>query len=321
MLKTVYAPHLGTTVKMGRTRPPRGSPKLQLATYSTWTPPATPPSCDYSQKAKPALSKTYLNEKIGSCVVASGYHVLGTMTGNAGGVFVANDKQIISDYSAIGNYNPAVPSSDKGADEQTALNYWVKNGFADGSKLAGWVAVDATNRAEIQAAIYLFENIYFGMEMPDSWIHPMPTSSGFVWRVSGEGNPNNGHCVMGTGYNDVGIQIVSWGLSGTVTWDAVAEYAVAKSGGEMYVLLSPAQLLRGMQKAPNGVDWNALVADFQGMGGKISDPSAVAGVTIPPSVAVPVASMATTVSENLGLYIAGGALSIGLLYYMMKNER
>ena len=76
-----------------------------------------------------------------------------------------------------------------------------------------------------------------------------------------------------------------------------------------------------MQKAPNGVDWKALVADFQARGGKLANPGATPDVGLPTTITAPVASMATTVSKNLGLYIAGGALSIALMYYMMKSEK
>ena len=80
---------------------------------------------------------------LGDCVIAGGYHVEAVWTGNAGQLFTATDAQIVADYGAIGGYVPGDPSTDNGCDEQTAFNYWTKTGFANGTTLAGWLAVDA----------------------------------------------------------------------------------------------------------------------------------------------------------------------------------
>jgi hypothetical protein len=193
---------------------------------------------------------------------------VGVETGNAdgGSPFLAEDAQIIADYSAIGGFDPNNPeATDTGCDEQTALNYWTQTGFANGTKLCGWMAVDATNKAEVMAAMYLFENLFFGIELPDSWVNPMP-SDGFTWS-NDTPNPANGHCVIGVGYNDEGVQVATWGMIGTITWDAIASLCTANSGGALYVMLSPDQVAKGQTKAPNGVDWDTLMSDFVSLGG------------------------------------------------------
>jgi hypothetical protein len=260
-------------VKLGRRRPPPGGKKLKLTHYTRIGQLPTPPaSCDYSKAAKAVLDDVYLNDALGDCVIAGGYHVVGVETGNAGDLFHATADQITADYSAIGGYRPGDPSTDNGCDEQTALNYWTQNGFADGTKLTGWMAVDATNQDEAMLAMYLFENLYFGIELPDAWISPMPDSSGFIWDV-GTPNVNNGHCVMGVGYDSQGVIIDTWGFLGKLTWAAIAALCVPSAGGELYTMVTPDQLAKGQTKAPNGIAWSDLLADFQSLrGGQAPSP-------------------------------------------------
>lgn len=78
---------------------------------------------------------------------------------------------------------------------------------------------------------------------------------------------------MGVGYNDAGVQIDSWGMIGTLTFDAIAKLCVESNGGELYVLLSEDQIAKSATKAPNGIDWDSLVSDFDQLGGKLPIPS------------------------------------------------
>jgi hypothetical protein len=225
--------------------------------------PAPPDSVDYSQAALACLGNVYDNDTLGDCVIAGAYHVIGVATGNASGSpFIATNDQIVADYSAIGGYVPGQPGTDQGCDEQAAIAYWSSTGFADGSKLAGSAGVDGSNQEQCKQALNLFENLYFGMELPDEWITPFPSSPGFVWDVAGDPNPSNGHCVMACGYDADGVTICTWGMLGKLTWGAIAKYAVPANGGELYTLLTPDLLAAGQQAAPNGMAWGDLVNDL-----------------------------------------------------------
>jgi hypothetical protein len=272
-VKSVFIPHLNKHVKLGRKRPVAKCPRLHLKNYLVKDVPPPPATVDYSGPAMSALSLVYLNDQLGDCVIAGGYHVVGLTTGNAnpGSPWIATDAQITADYSAIGGYVPGDPNTDQGCDEQTALNYWTQTGFADGTKLVGWMAVDATNMTECMQAMFLFENLYFGVELPDAWINPFPSSAGFTWD-DGTPDPNNGHCYMGVGYNAAGVQIDTWGLIGTMTWKAIA-HLCSQGVGELYVMLTPDMLAKGQAKAPNGMAWADLLADFQAMGGNPPNPT------------------------------------------------
>jgi hypothetical protein len=151
------------------------------------------------------------------------------------------------------------------------LNYWENNGAPVGShKIAGWLAVDGTDAAEVRTALWLFENLYFGMELPDQWITPFPSASGFTWDAAGPPNPNNGHCVVGVGYTAQGVVIDSWGMTGLITDAAVAKYPITAANGALYTVVSQDGLNRASQKVPAGFDWSQLVADFDSMGGTVT---------------------------------------------------
>lgn len=283
-LKQITDPRTKKTIKFGRKRSPRGAMKLHFRDFLLKSVPTPPPSVDYSVQASAILSDVFLNDQLGDCVIAGGYHIEGQATANAGDPFHATSAQITADYSAIGGYVPGDPSTDNGCNLQDAMNYWMSKGFANGTKLLGWLAIDPTNKAELMLALYLFENLYFGIELPDTWITPFPSGDGFVWDV-GTPDPQNGHCVEGDGYNAQGVQIDSWGLEGTLTWAAIAQLCTTNAGGEVYVMLTPDIMAKAQTKAPSGVAWTDIIAAFDQMGGTVPVPVAPPAPVQPPAPA------------------------------------
>lgn len=278
-VKTIEHPVTKGPLKFGRRRPVARGPRLSLKNYLTRSLPAPPATCDYTKPASAALSEMYDNDTLGDCVIAGMAHVVGVLTGNSGEPpFLYNNKQIVGLYSAIGGYDPNDPSTDNGCDMQTALSYWENNGAlpphsapndADMHHIAGWLAVDGKNPEECRAALWLFENLYFGMELPDPWINPVPSKSGFVWDVAGDPDPDNGHCVAGVAYSAKGVVINTWGMTGLLTDAAIAKYATSAASGELYTVVSTDAINKVTDKAPNGFDWSQLVADFDSIGGDV----------------------------------------------------
>jgi hypothetical protein len=273
-IKTIEHSASKRTFRLGRKRPVARGPRFSLRNYLTRGIPAPPPSISYAKAASSALSNIYKNDTLGDCVIAGIAHVVGVLTGNAGAPYIYTDQQIIQLYSAIGGYVPGEPSTDQGCDEPTALNYWENNGAPAGEhRIAGWLAVNAADPTEYRTALWLFENLYFGLELPDKWINPAPNASGFVWDAAGAPDPNNGHCVVGVGYTAEGVTIDTWGMTGLMTDAAIAKYATPKVHGDVYTVLSQDAISKATQKAPNGFDWSQLIADFDSMGGSVPVPA------------------------------------------------
>jgi hypothetical protein len=277
-LKDIYAPSLKRRIKFGRL-PSKGALKLPHLhdLVSLKSLPTPPSSCDYTSKALPALHAMYENDALGDCVIAGGYHVLGTETGNADGgpPFVATDAQIVSDYSSIAGYIPGNASTDNGTTLEAAIAYWMKYGFAGGFTLAGAVKVNMADPKMVALAIWLFENVYVGGCLPDAWVQNMPTGDFSVVWDAATPDPNNGHCWMSSSYHpDGSIDAVTWGTLLEMTQKAQAEVLVPANGGEGYALITPAMLSKASQKAPNGCDWAGLVAAFDALGGGLPQPPA-----------------------------------------------
>lgn len=263
----------GLNFRLGRKRPVAKGHMMHLRNYLHAAGlPVAPAQVDYTAKATAVLSQMYGNDRLGDCVIAGGYHIIGMETSqvmqpNSG--YIATLDDIIADYSAIAGYVPGDPSTDGGTAEPDAFRYWTETGFRDGSKLKGWLGIDTTNINNVKNALNLFENVSFAIELPDPWLSPIPSGNGFIWKVAGDPNPQNGHCFIGGGYDSTGVKICTWGMVGTIEWDAVQYYTQESLGGALYCLLSEDQIAKAQVAAPNGLNWTQLISDFDFMGGLI----------------------------------------------------
>lgn len=270
-LKTVTSSS-GKSFKLGRIAPRRIQPKLCATKLVDLTSILVPDDTSYRDAASASERDVYMNDQLGDCVPAGLNHLAGLASANAGGSFVPTASEVLADYMAIGGYVMGNPSTDNGCDEDTAMNYYQTHGWANGTKAVGAIAVDATNWDEVRAMVYLFENVVFGVGLPDEWISPFPSTDGFVWDAAPT-VPENGHCFVAIdlkgGRNGV-LVVNSWGLYGGITQAACAQCAVHKVGGQMFCVLTPDIVNRAIAKAPNGMDWATLVGYFDKMGGHVS---------------------------------------------------
>jgi hypothetical protein len=270
----VYLPEQNRTVKLGRIRPKAPPPALRLALYLTpgATPP--PPSVDYSAKAAASLRRMYLNDTVGDCVIAGKMHQLGVWSGNdaaPGGVVQATDQEVLSQYHTI------CGPGDNGCVITDVLDWFKARGLqAGGTKytIDGYVAVDWTNKLEVQVALYLFGSLTIGINLPGTWTQG---GDGSTWDATNSAIVG-GHDVCCVGYNDRGVQIATWGGLRTITW---AAFTSRRWIEECYAQLAP--LWYGSDKlSPCGVDAAALAADLAKLGGGIIPPVPDPAPPIPP---------------------------------------
>ena len=272
-MKRAWSRHHNQHLVIGGRREPTPHSHLRFSAYLKHRQlrQHAPSVFDYSAQAKPALEQMYLNDRYGCCVPAALYHSNGVLTGNAGGEpYIANDRDIICAYSEIGGFDPNHPDlTDLGCDEVTALNWSVHRGYANGVRNIGWLSIEPHDTQEVLDACWLWEGLLFGIALPDEWIDPMP-DPGFTWDVAGEPQPTNGHALLGVGGDSKRIIVSTWGMLGSISLEAVTRYAASGAGGGVYAMISPAMLLKGQLKAPNGVYWNSLIQDFITLGGQFS---------------------------------------------------
>jgi hypothetical protein len=262
---TIIHPVTGETFKLGRKRPNFSKPKLVLADYLLDVLPPAAPSCAYAEAARADLSKVYVNSQLSCCTASAAFHITDVMLDNSGQPGHFSDNDVVNFYSDTGDYVRGDPSTDNGADVQTVLNYWRKNGLVGGKhKLTAFAAVNPNNPNEIKIALELFEHLYFGIELPDEWVNPMPSGDGFVWDVAGPSNPNNGHAFCGIDYDTDGKpKIDTWGMVGKITMEAIAKYCASTVGGELWVGFSPDIVNAKTGKSPAGFDGDRLLADLK----------------------------------------------------------
>lgn len=278
MADTVYLPDEKRTVRLGRIRPKVPPQALQLRRYLK--PGAVPPpaSVDYATKAKPSISRMYLNDTYGDCVIAGKMHQLGVWSGNdtdSGGVVLATDREVSDQYFGI------CGPGDNGCVITDVLDYFQKRGLQAGGKtytIDGYVAVDWTNKLEVQVALYLFGSLTLGINLPGQWTEG---GDGSIWDVTNS-RIVGGHDVCAVGYNDQGVQIATWGGLRTITWRAFTSRQWIE---EVYAQLAP--LWYGSDKlAPSGVDVATLKDDLSKLGSGVLPP--IPDPTPPPPPLPPV---------------------------------
>lgn len=291
-MKSVFAPHLGRHVKFGRLPRRAGEMHLHFSDFVTHAKlPPIPPTFDYSAKAAVPLADIYGNDNLGDCAIAMMFHAAAVFTGNATGQpYHAALADVVKAYSAVGGYVPGDESTDNGCVLTDVFKYWQQTGLPNGEKILGAVSINAASFSDVLAAAYLFENLCFGVGLPDAWISPFPSASGFTWDHTGASDPNNGHAFLGlagvASGPSAGIEIDTWGLLGRATPDAIAAYAGPAGGGELWAVITADQLAKGQAKAPNGLAWGDLIAAFDSMGGHVPVPAPPA----PPSPPAPAPS-------------------------------
>jgi hypothetical protein len=142
-------------------------------------------------------------------------------------------------YSQTTNppFNPVTGANDNGAEMETVLSFWQSRGlFKDGyGKIKAAYAVDATNKAEVQAAITANGVLYAGCMLPKAIENIRGT--GFIWGGLGPPDPNLGHCMLIYGFNAVGVFVSTWGMQGTIPWEWFAYYFGGQTG-EVYTVVA-----------------------------------------------------------------------------------
>ena len=263
---TITHPDTGKTFKLGRTRPLAMGPHLSLGNYLLRKFPAAPAATDYSLKPLTFLENVLGNDVSGCCTCAAAFHIGGVLLSNSDQAIPFSTSDVQSLYKKLSGWNGIEDDpSDTGLSEQQVFNYWMKFGLMPSSapnphQITGYVAVDGSDNGEVKSALWLFENVYFALNLPTAWINPMPSANGFLWDVAGMADPDAGHAFCGVGYNADGVIVDTWGMLGLMTWAAIAKY------GSVYAVLGQDAINRGSMLAPNGFNWTQLVSDFQSMG-------------------------------------------------------
>jgi hypothetical protein len=218
-----------------------------------------PQSVDYAAKAMPSLSRVYLNDAWGDCVIAGKYHAVGVWSGNDTGIAVqGTDQEVLSMYHTI------CGPGDNGCVITDVLDYMRARGLPFGGKphkIDGYVACDWRRQDLVKAALYLFGCLSIGVKLPEAW------TGSDVWDVTNS-RIVGGHDVTVVSYGPDGVGVSSWGRVYRITWPA---FTSTRWVQECYCLQAP-DWYNDDRLAPSGVNVDALVADLAKIrGGEVPD--------------------------------------------------
>jgi hypothetical protein len=211
----------GRTVKFGR-KPATAEQRRKIVPLAPFVkkyggkPP--PARVDYHTKAARSLRDMLGNDQYGNCVVAAELHGIGAWSANepGGAEIVPTTKEAVAQYQSIcgpgdnGCYIPAV------------LDHFRDRGLTAGGKarkMEGYVSVNPRDQLLVQYAMWLSGGLHLGVNWPGDWMSLQP---GFILKPTNS-RMVGGHAVMAVGYDDTGLQISTWGIVGTLSWEALAD--------------------------------------------------------------------------------------------------
>jgi hypothetical protein len=267
----------------GRVRPakPHGlmlhAPKYGLD-LRQW--PTTPASTSYGQApaVQAVLDDALGNDHMGVCTIADGFKRQALRQSSAGSpVYHPPIEQVIATYARDSGYT-GDPSTDRGCDEVVVLSHardigivCSDSGVVD--RIVGYMVVDPANRDLVRACASMFVGAAICAELPEQWLYS--AAPGATWDVPAGGYkpaPENGHCYTLLDQDEQGLTITTWGRRMRQTYDALAACASSSNGGGLYVALDAQILNAAAQAAPDGLDWEALIADFNALPSAVMEP-------------------------------------------------
>ena len=185
--------------------------------------PTPPPTFDYSSKVK--NYPMALNDTYGDCTIAGIVHMLQLIYAEVGETFEYPGDEAVKEI-----YFKLSGGSDSGLVEHSVLQAWMTTGLFN-NKISAYAPVNIKNQTEMKAAIYLFDSVYLGVEMPKNAITQFENHQ--PWHIDGKPEqPSGGHCVIATGYNRLGMDIITWGSTESMTWEWWENY-----GSEAWVVI------------------------------------------------------------------------------------
>lgn len=198
---------------------------------------------------------------VGDCAIAGPYHAEMLLNAVGGKSFNIDTDRVIKTYSDVTGYVLGDESTDQGSNVDDVANYWHRTGLTDSDgkvhKVDAWAHLTPGNMEELLYAIYLFDFVGIGVQFPMEWMQAM--NAGEVWDEIDEPNVEGGHYIIGVGWVQGHIDVITWGQEQLLT---PAGYEQFSDEAVVYV---SRERLDASGKDLNGFDIDQLMADFQAL--------------------------------------------------------
>jgi hypothetical protein len=184
------------------------------------------------------------NDLYGDCVVAALAHAITVFRG------MVAQQRIMNSRSVIDRYFTLTGGDDSGLNILDTLNYWRHKSVA-GDEILAYVSLDLLNHEHVKQACLLFGGVFLGFIVQKDAIKD------FDARKPWTPGPtlNSGHCVFVTGYDEQGVNVLTWGNTQRGTWEWFDSCC-----DEAYALLPPEANLPGFSE---GFDFATLQEDLK----------------------------------------------------------
>ncbi|SEC05058.1 hypothetical protein SAMN04490357_1054 [Streptomyces misionensis] len=262
---------MSTTPKYGR-RAPKRAAAIPFSRIRTGQIPTHPVPIDHLGATGWEMLG---NDRAGDCVAVTWANVRRLVTSVAGAENYPSQDEVWavyktqnSDFDPSGDESTNGPgsSADGGMDIQTLLEYLVKHGGPDGVKALAFARVDPTNTEEVKAAIAIFGYVWTGIVVQDANMTQFNT--GRPWDYVARSADDGGHSVITGGYGTPGKGALG-GDERFITWAQETSFTDrfwSRKVEEAWVVIWPEHLSH--PAFLQGVDLNALAADYQAITGK-----------------------------------------------------
>lgn len=234
---------------------------LQLIHYETGALTAAP--VGYGHQKLVSMWGMLGNDEWGDCAIAGPAHETMLWTAAAGRRVAFTTDSVLAVYSAVTGFNPdagppGANPTDQGSNVRAVLNYRRTTGMlaADGSRhrIAGYTALEPGNWGQLLEALYVFEAVGVGIQVPSSAMGQF--QAGKPWTVVAGASIEGGHYIpiIGRPGNR---------MAACVTWGAVQQLTQAfyeKYCDEAWAILTTEDLAGG--KTLEGLDLAQLQQDL-----------------------------------------------------------
>jgi hypothetical protein len=197
------------------------------------------------------------NSELGDCVPAACAHLELNWRVVTNQPIEITDEQVIADYSAVGNYVPGDPASDRGCVMIDAMHFGLRTGFVGRPPWQTFASLDVQNTDQIKVAVYTFGGAIIGFVVPQSMADEINSGTDPTWKSIPNDKPSGeGHCVTVLGYGRSGLAVVSWGKIYRTSWNFWLQWV-----DEAYCCISKDWLRMSGIAPATGLDLDGLIQD------------------------------------------------------------
>jgi hypothetical protein len=177
------------------------------------------------------------NDRLGCCAEAGRVHV-----NQAGAEITTEPWTYQGDASLETEYFGLTGGQDTGLLLPQVLVPWHEGKLA-GGRNGGYAVVNPKNTTAVKQGIWIFGNLYIGVNLPEPAQDQFRPDGHGVWELTGTAADyqiEGGHCVVPISYSPKGVQAVTWGGTVLITWQWWATYV-----DQVYAVVPPAFLEKG----------------------------------------------------------------------------